>query len=316
MRQGVLGSNPPPFFRQGPSALSRLLLCTALAVLLMVADARFKVMQPLRLVLATVLYPVQWLAMRPVQLVREVSQYVVATAVVQTELAAVKKSYSLQSLRANQLEQLSLENARLRTLLGLRVRFDTAAIAAQVLHDAADPYIRKIIIDKGGTHQVKLGSPVVDEIGVIGQVTRVYPFTSEVTLVNNQDHPVPVMNVRTGIRGVVYGRRSDSSSWGTMELRFLPANTTSTDFAEGDLLATSGVDGLYPPGLPVARVVKVERRATDTTFAGIDCVPVAMVSGSYHVLVLEPFQAAAFPLPAAETPTPVPPRRPIAPPNP
>lgn len=292
MRQGVLGSNPPPFFRQGPSALSRLLVCSALAILLMVADARFKVMQPLRLVLATMLYPVQWLAMRPVQMVREVSQYFVSTALVQAELVTVKKNYSNQSLRANQLEQLMLENARLRNLLGLRVRFESAAMAAQVLHDAADPYVRKIVIDKGLTSQVKLGSPVMDETGIVGQVTRVYPFTSEVTLVTNQDHPVPVMNIRTGIRGVVYGGSSSSS--GKMELRFVPTNA---DIAEGDLLATSGVDGLYPPGLPVARVVKVERSALDTTFAHIDCTPVAMVSGSYHVLVLEPFQAANFPPP-------------------
>ena len=305
MRQGALGSNPPPFFRQGPSAFSRLLVFSAVAVLLMVADARFKMMQPLRVVLSAALYPVQWLAMRPVQWVRDASQYAVSTATLQAELGTLKKSHSEQSLRANQVEQLALENARLRKLLGLRVRFDASAMAAQVMYDAADSFVRKVIIDKGLSDKVQLGSPVVDETGIIGQVTRVYPFTSEVTLITNPDHPVPVLNIRTGGRGVVYGDGSSSSD--AMELRFVAANA---DIVEGDLLATSGVDGLYPPGLPVARVVRVERSA-DTMFARIYCTPVALVSGSYHVLVLEPFQAAGFPTAVAEAPPSVPPRRPV-----
>lgn len=306
MPLAALGSNPPPFFRQGTSALSKLLIFSAFAILLMVADARFKVMQPLRVVLATVLYPVQWLVMRPVQIGQDINQYLISTTAAQSALVEMKKKHSNQALRSNQVEQLSLENARLRKLLGLQVRFDSAATSAQVVYDAADSYIRKVIIDKGLTHKIQLGSPVIDETGVIGQITRIYPFTSEVTLITNRDHPVPVLNVRTGTRGVVYG---DSSSSGeVMELRFMASNA---DVTEGDLLATSGVDGIYPPGLPVARVSKVERDVA-TTFARIYCNPVALVSGSYHVLVLEPFQTSAFPNPATEEPpVAVPPRRPL-----
>lgn len=294
MPLGALGSNPPPFFRQGPSALSRLLIGSALAILLMVADARFKMMQPLRVALATALYPMQWLAMRPVQMVRDANQYFVASRATHTDWEAMKKRYSEQSLRANQVEQLQLENEQLRKLLGLRVRFDTAAITAQVVYDAADSYIRKVIIDRGLTDKVQLGSPVVDEAGIIGQVTRVYPFTSEVTLITNQNHPVPVLNTRTSVRGVVFG--DGTLRAGAMELRFVAANV---DIAEGDLLATSGMDGLYPPGLPVARVMRVERNA-DTMFARIYCTPVALVAGSYHVLVLAPFP----PFPPSTPPTP------------
>ncbi len=308
MQLGALGSNPPPFFRQGPSAFSRLLVFSALAILLMVADARFKVMQPLRVALATVLYPVQWLAMRPVQLARDASQYAASNTTVQTELAMARKNYTAQSLRANQVEELTLENARLRKLLGLRVRFDAGAMAAQVLYDAADSYARKVIIDKGTADKVQSGAPVVDETGLIGQVTRVYLFTSEVTLVTNQDHTVPVLNIRTGARGVVYGNGTPSLD--RMELRFVAANA---DITEGDQLTTSGVDGLYPPGIPVARVSKVERNSTETTFAHIYCTPIALVSGSYHVLVLEPFQAAGFAPAAPDFPSSIPPRRPIPP---
>ena len=285
MPLGTLDRAPPPFFRQGPSALSKLAVWSALAFFLMVADARFKVMQPLRVVLATVLYPAQWLAMRPVLLYQSSSQYFSSLATAQSEQQETLRKHSLQSQRANQVEQLSLENVRLRKLLDLRERLQSPSMAAQVLYDAADPYSRKVIIDKGMADKIGLGSPVLDESGVLGQVTRVYPLVSEVTLITDRDHAIPVLNTRTGARGVAFG--DVSLHVDAMELRYLAANA---DVAEGDLLTTSGVDGVYPPGLPVARVEKVERRV-DAVFARIYCVPLAMVAGAGHVVVLEPTTA-------------------------
>lgn len=302
MPLGTLDRDPPPFFRQGPSALSKLAVFSALAFFLMVADARFKVMQPLRVVLATVLYPAQWLAMRPVLLYQHSSQYFSSLVTVQAAQQEVLLKHSLQSQRANQVEQLSLENVRLRKLLGLRERLQSPAMAAQVLYDAADPYSRKVIIDKGMADKVGLGSPVLDESGVLGQVTRVYPLVSEVTLITDRDHSIPVLNTRTGARGVAFG--DVSLHVDAMELRFMAANA---DVAEGDLLTTSGVDGVYPPGLPVARIEKVERRV-DAVFARIYCVPLAMVAGVGHVVVLEPTTAQIPARPAPDVPT-VAPRR-------
>ena len=302
MPLGTLDRAPPPFFRQGPSALSKLAVWSALAFFLMVADARFKVMQPLRVVLATVLYPAQWLAMRPVLLYEHSSQYLSSLATVQAEQQEVLRKHSLQSQRANQVEQLSLENVRLRKLLGLRERLQSPAMAAQVLYDAADPYSRKVIIDKGMADNIVLGSPVLDESGVLGQVTRVYPLVSEVTLITDRDHAIPVLNTRTGARGVAFG--DVSLHVDAMELRFMAANA---DVAEGDLLTTSGVDGVYPPGLPVARIEKVERRV-DAVFARIYCVPLAMVSGAGHVVILEPTTSQIPARPQADV-VPVPPRR-------
>lgn len=300
MPLGTLDRDPPPFFRQGPSALSKLAVFSALAFFLMVADARFKVMQPLRVVLATVLYPAQWLAMRPVLLYQHSSQYFSSLVTVQAAQQEVLLKHSLQSQRANQVEQLSLENVRLRKLLGLRERLQSPAMAAQVLYDAADPFSRKVIIDKGMADKVGLGSPVLDESGVLGQVTRVYPLVSEVTLITDRDHSIPVLNTRTGARGVAFG--DVSLHVDAMELRFMAANA---DVAEGDLLTTSGVDGVYPPGLPVARVEKVERRV-DAVFARIYCVPLAMVAGVGHVVVLEPTTAQIPARPAPDVPTVVP----------
>ena len=296
MPLGTLNRDPPPFFRQGPSALSKLAVCSALAFFLMVADSRFKVMQPLRVALATVLYPAQWRAMRPVLAYQGVSQYFASLTSAQSAQQDVLKKHSLQSQRANQVEQLVLENTRMRKLLGLRERLQSPAMAAQVVYDAADPYSRKVIIDKGMADRVGLGSPVLDEAGVLGQVTRVYPLVSEVTLITDRDHAIPVLNTRTGARGVAFGDASLHAD--AMELRFMAANA---DVAPGDLLTTSGVDGVYPPGLPVARVEKVERRV-DAVFARIYCVPLAMVSGAGHVMVLDAVTAQIPSRPTPEAP--------------
>jgi rod shape-determining protein MreC len=302
MPLGTLGRDPPPFFRQGPSALSKLAVCSALALFLMVADSRFKVMQPLRVALATVLYPAQWLALRPVLLYQGASQYFSSLTAVQAAQEETNKKHNLQSQRANQVEQLSLENVRLRKLLGLRERLQSPGMAAQVIYDAADPYSRKVILDKGMADHVGAGAPVLDERGVLGQVTRVYPTVSEVTLITDRDHAIPVLNTRTGARGVAYGDASLHAD--AMELRFMAANA---DVTAGDLLTTSGVDGVYPPGLPVARIEKVERRV-DAVFARIYCVPLALVSGSAHVVVLDAVTAQVAPRPVPDVPV-VTPRR-------
>ena len=293
MPLGTLDRTPPPFFRQGASALSKLMVYSALALFLMVADARFKVTQPLRAAMATVLFPVQWVAMRPVLLIRNSGRYFESLQSAQANEAAARQKLALQSQRASQVEQLAQENARLRNLLALRERITTPAEAAEVLYDAADPYSRKIIIDKGLTQGIAAGSPVIDESGVLGQVTRVHPLMSEVTLVTDRDHAIPVLNARTGARSVAFG--DPITRGGSLELRFMAGNA---DVQAGDILTTSGVDGVYPPGLPVAKVVSVERRA-DSAFARISCSPQALVDGARHVMVLKSVavQIPARPLP-------------------
>ena len=284
MPLGTLDRDPPPFFRQGPSALSKLAVCSVLAILLMTADVRFNVMQPLRVAVAALIYPLQWLAMRPVVLVQAAGSYFNSLSSAQLKEDDSRKKLTLQAQRASQVDQLELENARLRKLLDLNARLNSPARAAQVIYDAADPYTRKVIIDRGMLHKIALGSPVLDEYGVLGQVTRVYPMESEVTLITDRDHAIPVLNVRTGARGVAFGDTSTHAD--ALELRYMAANA---DVAVGDLLTTSGVDGVYPAGLPVARVEKVERRV-DAVFARIYCVPLALVAGAGYVMVLEPIK--------------------------
>jgi len=294
MPLGTLDRTPPPFFKQGPSALSKLMVCSALALFLMVADARFKITQPLRAAVATVLFPIQWVALRPVLAARSAGEYFEALTSAQSREQAARRRLAEQSLRANQTEQLALENQQLRKLLQLRERITSPAQAAEVLYEAADPYTRKVIIDKGLTQGVEPGSPVIDEVGVLGQVTRVHPLISEVTLVTDRDQAVPVLNTRTGVRGIAYG---DPHGAG-LELRYMAANA---DVQAGDLLTTSGVDGVYPAGIPVAKVEKVEKRA-DSAFARIVCRPQGLVEGARHVMVVKPVSVQIPARPAPEDP--------------
>jgi rod shape-determining protein MreC len=293
MSLGTLDRSLPPFSNQGLSALSKLMFYGALSLFLMVADARFNVTQPIRAAIATVLYPVQWVALQPVHGLENGSEYFANLSQAQSVSIEAEKKLALQALRAGQVEQLTQENNRLRKLLELRNQLAIPVLAAEVLYDAADPYTRKVIIDKGKAQKVDLGSPVLDESGVLGQVTRVHPLVSEVTLVIDRDLAIPVLNVRTGARSLAYGDPVIGGSG--MELRFMDSNA---DVKEGDLLTTSGVDGVYPAGLPVARVSRIERRA-ESAFAKIYCVPQALTAGARHVIVVRPLANDLPPRPEA-----------------
>ena len=298
MALGTLERSAPSFFRQGPSALSRWAVYGALALFLMVADARFHLTDPLRKAVGAVLYPVQWLMLQPVELLGQGAGYFEALQRAQQEAQQAREHMVQLAQRANQAADLLQENTQLRQLLALRERLSPPSQAAQVLYDATDPYTRRMVVDKGQVAGVELGSPVLDELGVLGQVTRVLPFVSEVTLLVDRDQAIPVLNPLTGARSVAYGDPV-AGHGGSMELRFMPSNA---DVQEGDLLTTSGVDGVYPPGLPVARVRRVDRRA-DSAFTRIYCDPVAQVHGARHVLLLQPL---AGQLPERPEPAPAP----------
>lgn len=280
MPLGTLDRTPPPFFRQGPSALTKLALCSALALLLMVADARFKLMQPARAAFALVLHPVQRLLLTPVDAWDTLGGYLRGTQRAMAAEDLAKRQLAQQAERLSRAEALQAENERLRKLLGLQPSLTVPTIAAEVLFEAPDPFSRRVVIDRGAAQGIAPGSPVINEAGVLGQVTRVYPLSAEVTLLTDKDAAIPLLNARTQMRNAAAGRADGSG----MELRFLAANA---DVKVGDLMTTSGLDGVYPPGLPVAKVAVVERRG-DSSFAQVLLAPIAQPDSARHVLVLQP----------------------------
>ncbi|MCV2358657.1 MULTISPECIES: rod shape-determining protein MreC [Roseateles] len=280
MSLGPFDRDTPPFFRQGASALTKLLLCAALALFLMVADARFKLTAPARASMALALQPLQTLLLAPVDAWETLQDYLRGTESAREAENLARRQLVQQAERLSRAEQLQAENQRLRALLELRPAVQVSSVSAEVLYEATDPYSRRVVIDRGSRHGVQPGAPVINDKGVLGQVTRVYGLSAEVTLLNDKDAAIPVLNSRTQQRNAAFGR-SDGNG---MELRFLAANA---DVKEGDVLVTSGLDGVYPPGLPVARVSLVERRG-DTSFASVGLQPIAQADSARHVLVLQP----------------------------
>ena len=283
-----LDRSPPPFFRVGFAPLTKLIFFSALSVLLMFGDKQLQFTKPIRAGLSTLIMPVQWLVLQPGQVASSVGDYFQNLEQAQKDLQALQLKQLQQSARAQQVEQLLIENQNLRQLLDLKNTVATPSQVAEILFDVPDPYNQRIVIDKGQTKEVVLGSPVIDAGGVIGQVTRVYPLTAEVTLLTDRDQSIPVMNSRTGARNISSGNILSGTP--LIELKFVPA---SADVKEGDLLTTSGLDGVYPAGLQVARISHIERRV-DISFARILATPLAELKGR-HVLVLQPtgIQAAS-----------------------
>jgi rod shape-determining protein MreC len=286
---------PPPFFKTGPSALARLLIFAVLSLALLITDARFKYLYTLREVASIVIYPLQRIAIAPAVILRRAADFFVSNAALRQENTRLVEQNLTNAALLLQFKALEAENNHLRSLLGTRERIDNEVRAAEILYAARDPFSRKIVLDQGSQQNVKEGQPVIDERGVVGQVTRVYPWVSEVTLITDKNHLVPVLNPRNGLRAVLGGTGND----GALELQFVPLNA---DFQTGDKLVTSGIDGVYPPGLPVAEIANVERNAA-YLFARIFCRPLAGVNANAQVLVV----GAARPIPE-RPPEEVPPR--------
>jgi rod shape-determining protein MreC len=270
--------SPPPLFKQGPSALARLIFFVVLAIALLISDARFNTLEIVRGVLGAGLYPLQRAALVPRDIFMGATDLAVTSAALRNENQALADKNLQLSIKAGDASQLSIENTHLRALLNLQSRATTQTTPAEVQYDTRDPFTQKVVIGKGAQQGIQDGAPVVNEDGVIGQVTRVFPLQSEVTLLSDKDQAVPVQIVRTGLRSVIYGTPKGD----TLDLRFVPI---SADVQAGDELVTSGLDGIYPPGLAVAKVVRVDKQA-DTAFARVVCLPVAPVRGARQLLVL------------------------------
>jgi rod shape-determining protein MreC len=269
---------PPPFFKRGPSLLARLSFFTALSLVLLYADARFHYMESMRKVVAVVVYPLQQLADLPGEVGSRVSSFFVTQSSLQRENDRLARENFLNAGLLQSQQALIAENQHLRALLEMQERVEQSSVSAEILYFGRDPFGRKVVIDKGAMQDIEEGAAVVDDTGLVGQVTRAFPWTAEVALITDREQVVPVQIVRNGLRAVVFGIGYD----GALDLRFMPVNA---DIENGDVLVTSGIDGVYPAGLPVAVVSNIERNAA-YPFARITCTPTAGVNRHRQVLVL------------------------------
>ncbi|MSQ17989.1 MAG: rod shape-determining protein MreC [Betaproteobacteria bacterium] len=277
-------STPPSLFDRGPTPVVRLVFFTVAAIVLMTLDARFRYAEVIRQGFALAVYPIQRAALAPIALFESASDYFVAQAKLMRETTQLREERLRDAKDLITLGALQAENEKLRQLLDSRERSGRTAQFAEIMYLGRDPFSRKVIIDKGTQHGIEAGQPVIDVNGLIGQVTRVHSLVSEVTLVIDKDHAIPVQVVRSGLRGVVFG----SSDGVTMELRFTAGNA---DIQVGDVLVTSGLDGVYPPSLPVASVVRIDNDAT-SAFARITCAPLGGPGQNRELLILSKTEAS------------------------
>lgn len=271
-------SSPPPLFKQGASARAKVVFFALIAISLLVIDARMQSLAMLRQLVATALYPMQAAALMPRDALYKVGDYFTSQTRLEQENQRFRRQHADNARALQQAQYLVFENQQLRKLLAIRDHLALKAVASEILYDTRDPFTQKIVLDRGSQHGVALGQPVLDDVGIVGQITRVFAFTSEVSLLTDKDQAIPVQVLRNGLRSVAYGRGQS----GLLDLRFMVSNA---DIKNGDVLVTSGIDDVYPPGLPVARVVQVESQASDT-FAHILCEPLAGLGQHRQLLVL------------------------------
>ena len=266
------------FFNRGPSLAVRLVFFAALSLLLLFVDARFKYLESTRTVLSIVLYPLQKLASVPASMWHSADTFFTFQSNLIRENDELRRQHEADAVKLQELQALQAENQNLRQLLVVQQRVGYVTQMAEIMYVERDIFKRKLFLDKGAQANVQAGQVVMDDTGIVGQVTRVYPWLSEVTLITDKDHAVPVQVLRTGLRSIIFGSGDTSE----LALRYMPV---SADIQNNDVLVTSGIDGTYPPGLPVAKVRNIERDPA-YPFARVQCAPLAGVSKQRQLLIL------------------------------
>lgn len=270
--------HPPAFFVRGPSPFARLVFFIALSLALMAIDSRLHYLTEIRQGFVALLHPLQLLANTPSDLYLDAEEYFVTHDTLIKDNRELTQKTLEQGAELQRFRALETENAYLRSLLGAAQSLKQPAKLGEILHMGRDPFTHKVVVNLGSRQDVAAGEAVVDEAGVIGQVTRVYPFSSEVTLITDKELAIPVQIERNGLRAIAFGHGRDT----TLDLPYLPANV---DIRKGDKLITSGIDGVYPVGLAVAEVTQIERNP-DSPFAHIVCKPIAGIENHRQILLL------------------------------
>ncbi len=295
VHQKLEAQQTPAFFVRGPSLFSRVVFFCALSISIMAIDARFNYLSHVRQAFIAALHPLEVMANAPSDWYRDIKKYFSAHNQLVQENYALKQQAFEQQVKLQRLDTIQAENQHLRSLLNGNVPAQPNAVLGEISHMGRDPFTHVVVVNRGSQHNIKAGQAVVDSKGVIGQVTRVYPFTSEVTLITDKELSIPIQIERNQLRAIAFGEGNN-----TLDIPYLPTNV---DIKVGDKLVTSGIDGVYPAGLAVAIVTKVQQNP-ESPFAKIVSTPVAGVSNHLQLLLLQlpDVKESAAPQPAsAET---------------
>ncbi|WP_445372956.1 rod shape-determining protein MreC [Methylomonas sp. HW2-6] len=265
-------------FAKGPSLNTRLLVALLVSVSMLVIDYRSERLSRLRSLLSVLTYPLQALASLPVDLSHSVSDTVISFVELQKENRRLKEQQFVNDAKLLKLAALEKENTRLRMLLENSFQLGEQVLIAELVSVKLAPYEHTVVVNKGARFGVHAEQPVLDANGIVGQVVRALPSSSEVMLITDPDHAIPVQVNRNGLRTIAFGT-------GQPNRLHLPFLANNADVVPGDLLVTSGLGGVFPAGYPVAVVDKFEARP-DKSFANIYATPKADLDKSREFLIV------------------------------
>ena len=265
-------------FTRGPSLGMRLFLLLIVSVLLMVLDHQRGALESVRGTLSVVVSPIRFAVDLPFRMGYWVSDSLSTRKRLQKDNKFMRRERLENLVRLQRLDALEAENARLRALLDSTPDVADRILVARILSVDLDPFSQKLLLDKGGLHEVFVGQALLDADGIVGQVTRVDPLYAQAILITDPGHATPVEVNRNGLRTIALGT-GDATR---ISLPFLPNNA---DIREGDLLVSSGLGGAFPAGYPVARIIDVDRRPGEP-FADINAEPTGALNREREVLLV------------------------------
>lgn len=274
---------------------NKLIVLVVLSVILLVLDNHYSGVGKGKKYAALLLYPMQWVSNKPVQLYEYINNLFQSQDYLLNENKRLTSENARLKMEARQVSLQSRELSELKTLAQLQELGLSSSATAEVVSSGDDPLASNhLIINKGSQAGVVTGDAVVDEHGLMGQVTELQHLSSKISLITDNHIVIPVMVERTGVRTLVYG------GGGTLSLRYFP---TDADLQPNDVLLTSGLDSVYPVGIPVARVVQTSRNA-GTPYYKVVLQPSAALHASKYVLVLPQKEQAQAVAVASEVPIP------------
>nr|WP_286946593.1 rod shape-determining protein MreC [Pseudomonas sp. UBA6718] len=253
-------------------------MLVVLSAVLMVVDARFEVLQPLRSQLGLIVEPTYRVARLPMTLWEEATQQIASRSELVAENEKLKAEALLMQGRLQKLATLTEQNVRLRELLNSAALVEEKVLVTELIGVDPNPFTHRILIDKGEKDGVFLGQPVLDARGLMGQVVEVMPYTARVLLLTDTNHSIPVQDNRNGLRAIAVGTGNPER----LELRHV---ADTADIKEGDLLVSSGMGQRFPAGYPVATVNEVIHDSGQP-FAIVRAVPTAALNRSRYMLLV------------------------------
>jgi rod shape-determining protein MreC len=291
----TLSSDSRPIIGRGPLLGARFFVLAVITIAIMVVDHRASYLDTARLWMSAAVHPLSTIVDAPHAFWNWLTSSFADRNRLRAENAALSEELRVARIKLLQHESLVEENRRLRELRTASAGIGERNLIAEIMHVTVDAFRHRLRINKGAVHGVYEGQPVLDAFGVVGQVARLEQHSAQIILITDAEHATPVLVNRNGIRTIAMGT-------GSLTTLSLPFMTVESDIRVGDLLVSSGLDGVFPAGYPVATVTKVERDPTET-FATVEAKPLAQLDRDREVLLLWPERDAAESEAAAESAT-------------